>query len=82
MLRLCRLCHIWFSISPSETFSVAHNSLLLVKMIEYIIAHLLLCSYLPERKILNGISFVVPAGKSVAIVLTSGSGNKCILLNE
>lgn len=31
-------------------------------------------SYLPERKILDGISFVVPAGKSVAIVGTSGSG--------
>lgn len=35
-----------------------------------------LCSYLPERKILDGISFVVPAGKSVAIVGTSGSGNQ------
>lgn len=34
-----------------------------------------LCSYLTERKILDGISFVVPAGKSVAIVGTSGSGN-------
>lgn len=32
-------------------------------------------SYLSERKILDGISFVVPAGKSVAIVGTSGSGN-------
>lgn len=32
------------------------------------------CSYLLERKILDGISFVVPAGKSVAIVGTSGSG--------
>lgn len=31
-------------------------------------------SYLTERKILDGISFVVPAGKSVAIVGTSGSG--------
>lgn len=36
-------------------------------------------SYLPERKILNGISFVVPAGKSVAIVGTSGSGKSTIL---
>lgn len=32
-------------------------------------------SYLADRKILDGISFVVPAGKSVAIVGTSGSGN-------
>ncbi|PPS07930.1 hypothetical protein GOBAR_AA12725 [Gossypium barbadense] len=31
-------------------------------------------SYLAERKILDGISFIVPAGKSVAIVGTSGSG--------
>lgn len=31
-------------------------------------------SYLTERKILDGISFIVPAGKSVAIVGTSGSG--------
>lgn len=31
-------------------------------------------SYLTERKILDGVSFVVPAGKSVAIVGTSGSG--------
>jgi len=31
-------------------------------------------SYLTERKILDGISFVLPAGKSVAIVGTSGSG--------
>lgn len=31
-------------------------------------------SYLTERKILDGISFVVPAGRSVAIVGTSGSG--------
>ncbi|GER35465.1 iron-sulfur clusters transporter atm1 [Striga asiatica] len=38
-----------------------------------------LCSYLPERKILDGISFVVPAGKSVAIVGTSGSGKSTIL---
>lgn len=29
---------------------------------------------MPERKILDGVSFVVPAGKSVAIVGTSGSG--------
>ncbi|KAK6152776.1 hypothetical protein DH2020_012415 [Rehmannia glutinosa] len=36
-------------------------------------------SYLPERKILDGISFVVPAGKSVAIVGTSGSGKSTIL---
>ncbi|KAK4483041.1 hypothetical protein RD792_010217 [Penstemon davidsonii] len=35
-------------------------------------------SYLPERKILDGISFVVPAGKSVAIVGTSGSGKSTI----
>lgn len=31
-------------------------------------------SYLADRKILDGISLVVPAGKSVAIVGTSGSG--------
>ncbi|KAG6570613.1 ABC transporter B family member 25, partial [Cucurbita argyrosperma subsp. sororia] len=36
-------------------------------------------SYLTERKILNGVSFVVPAGKSVAIVGTSGSGKSTIL---
>ncbi|CAN1795495.1 ABC transporter B family member 25, mitochondrial [Linum perenne] len=36
-------------------------------------------SYLPERKILNGVSFIVPAGKSVAIVGTSGSGKSTIL---
>ncbi|XP_022859196.1 ABC transporter B family member 25, mitochondrial isoform X5 [Olea europaea var. sylvestris] len=36
-------------------------------------------SYLSERKILNGISFVVPAGKSVAMVGTSGSGKSTIL---
>lgn len=31
-------------------------------------------SYLAERKILDGVSFIVPPGKSVAIVGTSGSG--------
>ncbi|XP_052190778.1 ABC transporter B family member 25, mitochondrial [Diospyros lotus] len=36
-------------------------------------------SYLAERKILDGISFVVPAGNSVAIVGTSGSGKSTIL---
>ncbi|XP_027333793.1 ABC transporter B family member 25, mitochondrial isoform X3 [Abrus precatorius] len=36
-------------------------------------------SYLKERKILDGISLVVPAGKSVAIVGTSGSGKSTIL---
>ncbi|KAK4771706.1 hypothetical protein SAY86_013481 [Trapa natans] len=36
-------------------------------------------SYLPERKILDGVSFVVPSGKSVAIVGTSGSGKSTIL---
>ncbi|KAL6203589.1 hypothetical protein ACLB2K_027289 [Fragaria x ananassa] len=36
-------------------------------------------SYLSERKILDGISFAVPAGKSVAIVGTSGSGKSTIL---
>ncbi|CAL1381352.1 unnamed protein product [Linum trigynum] len=36
-------------------------------------------SYLPERKILDGVSFIVPAGKSVAIVGTSGSGKSTIL---
>ncbi|XAR60836.1 Cadmium-transporting ATPase [Bertholletia excelsa] len=36
-------------------------------------------SYLSERKILDGISFVVPGGKSVAIVGTSGSGKSTIL---
>ncbi|KAL9261405.1 ABC transporter B family member 25-like protein [Drosera capensis] len=36
-------------------------------------------SYLPERKILDGISFVVPTGRSVAIVGTSGSGKSTVL---
>lgn len=35
--------------------------------------------YLSERTILDGISFTVPAGKSVAIVGTSGSGKSTIL---
>ncbi|XP_039113937.1 ABC transporter B family member 25, mitochondrial isoform X2 [Dioscorea cayenensis subsp. rotundata] len=35
--------------------------------------------YLPERRILDGASFVVPAGHSVAIVGTSGSGKSTIL---
>lgn len=30
--------------------------------------------YVPERKILDGATFTVPAGQSVAIVGTSGSG--------
>ncbi|KAG9143540.1 hypothetical protein Leryth_015969 [Lithospermum erythrorhizon] len=36
-------------------------------------------SYVPERKILDGVSFVLPAGKSVAVVGTSGSGKSTIL---
>ncbi|KAL2930227.1 ABC transporter B family member 25 mitochondrial, partial [Bienertia sinuspersici] len=36
-------------------------------------------SYLTDRKILDGISFAVPAGRSVAIVGTSGSGKSTIL---
>ncbi|XP_074276168.1 ABC transporter B family member 25, mitochondrial isoform X1 [Silene latifolia] len=36
-------------------------------------------SYLTERKILDGISFSVPAGQSVALVGTSGSGKSTIL---
>ncbi|KAL5714624.1 ABC transporter B member 25 [Ranunculus cassubicifolius] len=35
--------------------------------------------YVTERNILEGVSFVVPAGKSVAIVGTSGSGKSSIL---
>ncbi|KAL5720807.1 ABC transporter B member 25 [Ranunculus cassubicifolius] len=35
--------------------------------------------YLTKRNILEGVSFVVPAGKSVAIVGTSGSGKSTIL---
>lgn len=35
--------------------------------------------YLKDRKILEGVSFVVPAGRSVAIVGTSGSGKSTIL---
>ncbi|KMZ66425.1 ABC transporter B family member 25 [Zostera marina] len=35
--------------------------------------------YLIDRKILEGVSFIVPAGKSVAIVGTSGSGKSTIL---
>ncbi|KAI8013533.1 hypothetical protein LOK49_LG05G00556 [Camellia lanceoleosa] len=37
-------------------------------------------SYVPERKILDGISFVVPAGKRVAIVGTSGKSTILRLL--
>eukprot|EP00268_Persea_americana_P004315 TRINITY_DN11360_c0_g1_i5.p1 TRINITY_DN11360_c0_g1~~TRINITY_DN11360_c0_g1_i5.p1 ORF type:complete len:106 (+),score=5.45 TRINITY_DN11360_c0_g1_i5:72-389(+) len=36
--------------------------------------------YLTERKILNGISFVISAGSSVAIVGTSGSGKASMIL--
>ncbi|XP_006650034.1 ABC transporter B family member 25, mitochondrial isoform X1 [Oryza brachyantha] len=35
--------------------------------------------YVPERKILDGASFTVPAGRSAAIVGTSGSGKSTIL---
>ncbi|KAG9443331.1 hypothetical protein H6P81_014671 [Aristolochia fimbriata] len=35
--------------------------------------------YLMDRKILDGVSFVIPAGRSVAIVGTSGSGKSTIL---
>ncbi|XP_030464281.1 ABC transporter B family member 25, mitochondrial isoform X2 [Syzygium oleosum] len=35
--------------------------------------------YLAERKILQGVSFEVPAGKSIAVVGTSGSGKSTIL---
>ncbi|KAG0449366.1 hypothetical protein HPP92_027406 [Vanilla planifolia] len=36
--------------------------------------------YLQDQKILDGVSFVVPAGRSVAIVGTSGSGKSTILI--
>ncbi|XP_057474147.1 ABC transporter B family member 25, mitochondrial isoform X2 [Actinidia eriantha] len=36
-------------------------------------------SYVAGRKMLDGVSFVVPAGKSVAIVGTSGSGKSTVL---
>ena len=36
--------------------------------------------YLTERKILNGISFVISAGSSVASVGTSGSGKVSMIL--
>ena len=39
-------------------------------------------SYMAERKILDGISFFVPAGKSVAIIGTSGSGKVFVDLNS
>ena len=39
-------------------------------------------SYLAARKILDGISFIVPAGKSVAIVGTSGSGKAPMGVNS
>ncbi|KAK8446002.1 hypothetical protein SEVIR_9G419500v4 [Setaria viridis] len=35
--------------------------------------------YVPERKILDGATFTVPAGQSIAIVGTSGSGKSTIL---
>ncbi|KAJ0979169.1 hypothetical protein J5N97_014643 [Dioscorea zingiberensis] len=35
--------------------------------------------YVKERKILDGVSFVVPAGKSIAIVGSSGSGKSTII---
>ncbi|KAG0449359.1 hypothetical protein HPP92_027399 [Vanilla planifolia] len=39
----------------------------------------LISRYLQDQKILDGVSFVVPAGRSVAIVGTSGSGKSTIL---
>lgn len=35
--------------------------------------------YVPERKILDGATFTVPAGQSLAIVGTSGSGKLSFL---
>lgn len=55
-----------------ELVEAKKNSVLLP---EHVWCLHLCCRYLTDRPILNGITFDVPAGKSVAIVGTSGSGN-------
>ncbi|KAG0449273.1 hypothetical protein HPP92_027390 [Vanilla planifolia] len=46
---------------------------LLLEMLQFFYVIKLLLRYLQDQKILDGVSFVVPAGRSVAIVGTSGS---------
>ncbi|KAB1201031.1 ABC transporter B family member 25 [Morella rubra] len=61
-------------ITPSDIEILLSSS---VKL--FCLKFFLVASYLAGRKILDGVSFIVPAGKSVAIVGTSGSGKSTIL---
>ena len=47
-------------------YNILHNYVFINNLISH--------RYVPERKILDGATFTVPAGQSVAIVGTSGSG--------